>query len=392
MQVINYTLSFKALRIFVDNFNKNEADIKRRLRTSHNTLLEVLIKVYSTELIKCQKRNFDINNVPVYTNNTKLAKILKCSERTIQRYLNRICDSKAITKKVFRGTKHDYELYLNPQIFIVNNLASKQDAAIIDFQIKKEIQKLQNQQITQNLSLSQSATDCRLINDNSNTLLDKLNECGKLEQPTNPPSKFILKNSINSDMGDHVEKMGDHVPGVVNFNERKIAAPEQSLIKDFIERLWAMCFIRFYSHLVFMAPSQVRFAKTFFAHEFMFTEQKNYYKKFTELQTRIVQAETWANKNKFKIPLPDTYFSEKFKHSFHNTKVWFEVSKVNYVKYTDSKTKFDSNNKFQAFQKEYLKNPSLLIFNRTVKKISRLGQPELLKKFLETSTNPKIYA
>jgi len=121
MIVIHYPTAYKALDGFIDAFNERVAHKKERLRTGAVMTAKELIRIYGISLLKangCQEIKEE--ELPsLQTNNQQLAKLVKCSSRTIQRHIHKLHSAGIITHKVFHGSNSNFELLINPKILLV---------------------------------------------------------------------------------------------------------------------------------------------------------------------------------------------------------------------------------------------------------------------------------
>ena len=121
MIVIHYPTAYKALDCFIDTFNERAAHKKDRLRTGAVMTAKELIRIYGISLLKangCQEIKEE-ELPPLQTNNKQLAKLVKCSSRTIQRHILKLHSAGIITGKVFHGSNSNFELLINPKILLV---------------------------------------------------------------------------------------------------------------------------------------------------------------------------------------------------------------------------------------------------------------------------------
>lgn len=121
MIVIHYPTAYKALDCFIDKFNEAAAKSTDKLRTGAVMTAKELIRIYGVSLLKTNGyQAIDKNNLPtLQTNNRQLAKLVKCSSRTIQRHLIKLQSAGIVTSKVFHGSNSNFEVLINPNILLV---------------------------------------------------------------------------------------------------------------------------------------------------------------------------------------------------------------------------------------------------------------------------------
>lgn len=122
MIVVHYPTAFKALDRFIDAFNEKALNATDRLRTGAVMTAKELIRIYGISLLKINGlQELTGKELPsLQTNNHQLAHLVKCSARTIQRNLHKLLSAGIITHKHFRGSNANYELWINPQILLIN--------------------------------------------------------------------------------------------------------------------------------------------------------------------------------------------------------------------------------------------------------------------------------
>ena len=121
MSIIHYATAFNALDTYVENYNRNTNFLSEQVRQAMILTTREIIKIYSLSLLKANSiGSVDLQNLPpLRTNNVQLAKKANASIRTIQRHIARLREANIITAKKWRGSKADYELFINPDILLV---------------------------------------------------------------------------------------------------------------------------------------------------------------------------------------------------------------------------------------------------------------------------------
>src|SRR4051812_9582070 len=106
MIVIHYPTAFKALDCYIDTYNECAENRKDKLRTGAVMTAKELIRIYGISLLKANgSKEIVAENLPtLQTNNMQLAKLVKCSSRTIQRHVLKLQSAGIITSKIFHGS------------------------------------------------------------------------------------------------------------------------------------------------------------------------------------------------------------------------------------------------------------------------------------------------
>jgi hypothetical protein len=126
MIVIHYPTAFKALDRYIDDYNAKTKSKTARLRSGTVMTAKELIRIYGISLLKANgSQEIQANKLPtLQTNNVQLAKLVKCSTRTIQRHIIKLRQSGIITRKIFHGSNSNYEVLINPNILLIKQKLS----------------------------------------------------------------------------------------------------------------------------------------------------------------------------------------------------------------------------------------------------------------------------
>lgn len=121
MKPLDYTLTFRAMDSYVQNFNDNKEQLGDKLRQSVIATAKEIIRIYGSFLMKANKiKPLDGDSLPpLLTNNVQLAKLTNSSSRTIQRHIQKLIEAGIIKEKQFRGTNASYKLWISDQILCV---------------------------------------------------------------------------------------------------------------------------------------------------------------------------------------------------------------------------------------------------------------------------------
>jgi hypothetical protein len=123
MIVIHYPTAYKALDGYVDRYNASASNSTQKLKTATVAAAKEIIRIYGASLLTKKQQGFPLPGhlPPLRTNNQQLAGLIKCSSRSVQRYILKLRGASVITGKKFRGSNADYELWINPEILLVNH-------------------------------------------------------------------------------------------------------------------------------------------------------------------------------------------------------------------------------------------------------------------------------
>lgn len=321
---LDYTETFKASFYFIKNYNEKQKDadgkrnLKKEIRPAHKHVLEVLIRLFSTNVIKAGAISTD-EITPIYTNNVKLANATLMSRRTIGNILNRLEKTQVITKE-WRGTYADYVIHINPQILVYKGKIDVKNPPI------KELNQAEKAEIlTENTSEnSNKAQSLPLIleylKNISNLITDKV-KTSQFWSNEERQAFFSLKN--NTEKANKQVEISD---------ENKISDEKKFIIAI----LYDYAISRVFHKLRFISHFERLHIKKYFYNELKNLEKKPLNLKFEELMLRMHLINRWITKtptdkkqvqNRF-VPIPSLYFSEKVTFNFNNTKKWL-AEKIN---------------------------------------------------------------
>ncbi len=130
MIVIHYPTAFKALDEFISTYNLKANKPAEKIRAGAILTARELVRIYGISLLKASALpGFDSHSLPsLQTNNQQLASLVKCSARSIQRYVKKLISSGIITAKKFRGSNANYELWIKSEILSVGHRDGAENA------------------------------------------------------------------------------------------------------------------------------------------------------------------------------------------------------------------------------------------------------------------------
>lgn len=404
MIVIHYPTAFKALDRFIDQFNEQAGKCTQRLRTGAMATAKELVRIYGVSLLKANGvQEITRENLPtLQTNNHQLAKLVKCSVRTIQRHITRLQSAGIITRKIFHGSNANYELLIKPEILLVKEKLS----------VEKIEQALQNslevarQNDLQALNLNGMASNCRHTytcntgKQNNNVIIpvDKSerrslpltvlsltgdaagNTAGNAgEIVTKKNEDQIFEKKFDKEAGEIVSRAAPSGHG----NARPDAVRDNSLTM-YSDLLWMMARNLLYRHTA-LTERQVQTARRLIYKLYEPVSTEHLGKAHSQYVQRIALVDKYVRKDPAKrfVQLPYLYFDTTNKNGFVGTKKWF---------YDDQKRKQEVQRELTVSRaiQSYLNNdkkepakrtPPLLLFRKCENTIGKFNDPALLRRF-----------
>lgn len=396
MIVIHYPTAYKALDRFIDQYNEKAQKNADRLRTGAVMTAKEIIRIYGVSLLKangCQQVN--IENLPsLQTNNKQLAKLVKCSSRSIQRHILKLQSAGIITNKVFRGSNANYELLINPQILLIKERLPVDNAKN---ELRQALEQARKNEEKSNF-LPVQKTKCPDTysgnTGNINNLLigvhnsklsiadeptgNRTGNTGEIVQPFFEKQKKAEEknNEITGEIVSRAEKSGDK-----NF------APDparDNSLNLYVGCLWLMARNLLYKHTD-LTDRQVLIAKKLI-HKFyqpVSTDNlSNIHQRYVE---RIALAAKYVQKDpehRF-IPLPYRYFDTNNPNGFTGTKKWHQA-------YRERKKEVERElilgrmiRKYQSNEKKEpaKKRPPIQLFRECENTIGKFNDPSLTERF-----------
>lgn len=404
MIVIHYPTAFKALDRFVDQFNEQAEKYTQRLKTGAVTTAKELVRIYGISLLKANGvQEITRENLPtLQTNNHQLAKLVKCSVRTIQRHITRLQAAGIITRKIFHGTNADYELFIKPEIVLVKEklTVEKADQALknsLETARQNDLKALNPIGMTPNCPHTYT---CNTGKQNNNIII-----------PVDKSKRSSLPLTFFSEAGDVAGNMAGNAGEVVrkkNKNqifEKKFeneagevvsrAAPSghgnarPDAVRDnslslYSGLLWMMARNLLYRNTA-LTERQAQIARRLIYKLYEPVSTEHLGKAHSQYVQRIALVDKYIRKDPAKrfVQLPYLYFDTTNKNGFVGTKKWF---------YDDQKHKQDVQRELTVNRaiRRYLNNdkkepaqrtPPLLLFRKCENTIGKFNDPALLQRF-----------
>lgn len=411
MIVIHYPTAFKSLDQFIDLYNSSLCVKKERIKSGAVFTAKEIIRIYGISLLKANGiQAIEERNLPsLQTNNVQLAKLVKCSSRTIQRHIIKLKQAGIITKKVFHGSNSNYEVLINPKILLIKQkltvdnankdlqlalLAAKQNEA------KSSVSTFQKTNCphtyysnTRNINniiigvcnsfkiTSQNATN--KFKRNSTPLATK-NESGNGRGYSSGNTGEIASENLESpekklqEAGEIASRADDPTKTIIPLD-----AARDNFLNLYVSLLWLTCRCLLYK-TVDLTDRQVLIAKKLIRklYEPVLTEKlSNTHQHYVE---RIVLVSKYLKKDPLRyVPLPYRYFDTNNPTGFIGTKKWHKVDQVRKREIERELTLSRLVRKYQNNEKKPQsdKKQPLQLFRECENTIGKFNDPVLTERF-----------
>lgn len=348
MIVIHYPTAFKALNEFIDQFNAKTEKGINRLRTGAVMTAKEIIRIYGISLLKANGvRQVDPANIPsLQTNNKQLAKLVKCSPRTIQRHILKLQQVGIIKATLFHGSNSNYELWMNPQILLIKQ---KQPVDKVNEQFHRSLEAAKQKESGSINSVLQTTNcphtySCNTSNKRNNIII-AVNTVDKKRSSL----PLTIKNQASYATGDtgnttgntgeiakveiekqkkfsekNVEEAGEIASRADQSEHRNVVSDpaRDNSLKLFVGLFWLMARNLLYKN-VDLTDNQVQIAKKLIhkLYEPSTAENiSNFHQAYTE-RISIVYKYLQRDPKRF-VPLPYIYFDLQNPYGFIATKEW----------------------------------------------------------------------
>ncbi len=129
---VNMYASKIAFNSFMEQFNDSKEHNREMLKSPHLQMFDKLIQLSNRQikkdrqsLVETEPSCLHLNTEEPYvlfTNSTSLSRILKCSANTVRNRIAKLEKSGAIVSKTNHGRTKNYELLLNPELLLINDV------------------------------------------------------------------------------------------------------------------------------------------------------------------------------------------------------------------------------------------------------------------------------
>lgn len=403
MIVIHYPTAFKALDRFIDLFNERTEKSAQRLRTGAVMTAKELIRIYGVSLLKAgDVQQITKENLPtLQTNNQQLARLVKCSARTIQRHIVRLQAAGIITSKTFHGSNANYELLINPEILLIKEKLSVEKATQV---LEESLEAARKKDLSATLStLPTSKCPHTYSSNTSNIKNNRIIPVDNLKRSSLPlTAESVTGDATGNTTGNageivqekfekqifkkNFEEAGEIVSRAARPGDRNVPSGtvrDNSLIL-YSSLLWMMARNLLYRN-VDLTENQVNVAKALVRKLYEPIATENLSKVHSNYVQRIALVDKYIRKDPAKrfVTLPYLYFNTNNPNGFVGTKKWF---------YDDQKRKEEVKRELTVSRliRSYLNNekqeavkrkPSLQLFRQCENTIGKFNDPALLQRF-----------
>lgn len=377
MIAIHYPTAYRALDNYVDRFNSQTSQSSHKLKTATVAAAKEIIRIYGVSLLKKNNQRANPEQLPpLFTNNKQLATLVKCSSRSIQRYMIRLRQASIVTGKVHHGPNANYELWINPEILWANS----------GFQPE-----------TNNVLLKQPGLKNVLTHVNTPVF-------GPQRTDRLPSYSGNFKNNIQNEV-DNVDFLEIDDSGNISGNTRKIAErsdvpgnkssaaaagdypgneDENKLISPLVDEFWTAAKKQLYPCTTII-PRQEATARKLIRELYCQKSNRDLQEVHAAFLQRISLAAEYVQKDPIKrfIPLPYIYFDSTNAKGFTGTEEWYWQS----GRYKDNMRKeillerlikrYRNNDKAPLSQRL----PVLKLYKACEQRLAVYGDEELINKF-----------
>lgn len=396
MIVIHYPTAFKALDQFIEHYNLNASGHSDKIRAGAILTARELLRIYGVSLLKVGSLpGFDRSSLPsLQTNNQQLASLVKCSSRSIQRYVKKLIDAGIITAKKFRGSKANYELWIRPEIL---SLSQKQHVENAKAEVKIAPEQAKKKQSLPTVYQEQRPSCLHTYTGNfKNNIItgvetvDNSQNSGNIfwKHTENCLKNFVSGAEKNSEaaaprggdtrkIASQVDQLIDSVPAVYDPTCDNF----QSL---YVHLFWVMARKLLYKDRV-LTESQVQIAKKLIANFYTQVKKEHIdgiHKIYIERLSLVAKYLAKDPEKRF-VPLPYIYFDAKNTKGFVGTQRWYNDNQ----RYKNTRSidmalgaailKFTNNESEEPARRQ----PPLKLFQECNNTLRKLGGQPLLDRF-----------
>ena len=407
MPIIHYATAFNALDHYVDHYNHQTESLSQKVRQAMILTTREIIKIYSLSLLKANSiAPVDLQNLPpLRTNNVQLAKKANASTRTIQRHIARLREANIITAKKWRGSKADYELFINPDILLVTGekAVNKPEKPLKEFQNLKT----ENQQLKKEQTSTCPHTDTSNNGYINNILIgvNKLkNITSSLPLTTSIASRNATGNTLTGYTGKIAPKKNDDAGEIVrNIRVTKQTGAEISeadvarsaSLSVYVNSLWTLARNTLYKDH-YLTQSQEQRALELLRLWYEPVPDNLLPKVHQVYVERIAMVEKYIAKDSERryVQLPHQYFDPKNPNGFTGTRKWYQNQKKRELELQQKLIlqaqirRFINNEKKDTAKQK----PRLELYKSCETRIGKLGNPALLKTFHATILNHSTHS
>lgn len=402
MIVIHYPTAYKALDCFIDLFNEKAEKSSHKLRTGAVMTAKEIVRIYGISLLKangCQEIDKE-KLPPLQTNNMQLAKLVKCSSRTIQRHIIKLHAAGFITNKIFRGSNANYELLINPQILLAKEKLSV-DKAKIHFQevlnqaLKNEVKSTISPEQKTNCPHTYSSNNSYKRN-NIIITVDNSEKRSSLPLTDEDCSGYVTGNTtgntgeiaqvFSEKQKNNIQEAGEIASRADQSGHRNVApdtARDNSLTM-YVSLFWLMARNLLYTNTD-LTERQVMIAKKLIRKLYEPASTANLSAVHQQYVQRISLVAKFIQKDPLHrfVPLPYIYFDRYNPKGFVGTKEWYKADQQRKKEIERELTLSRLIRKYQNNEKRDVikKKSALQLFRECENTLGKFNDPVLTQRF-----------
>lgn len=380
MIAIHYPTAYKALDNYVDRFNSRTSQSSHKLKTATVAAAKEIIRIYGASLLKSKNQNLaDYNHLPpLYTNNQQLATLIKCSSRSIQRYILKLRQASVVTGKVLHGPNANYELWINPEILLTTGEISVQNDNSL---LKQPGLTKAFTRVSTDFSGPERTNRLQSYSGNfKNNILNEGNSVDFFKDDLSGNTrKIALENDLAGDKGSAAAG-----PESLPAGAMKQLTKDEEVLNTFVDLFWFTAKNLLYKYTS-ITTRQEQTARHLIENLYRQKSDRDLHAVHDMFIQRIQLAAEYVQKdpvNRF-IPLPYIYFNPDNAKGFLGTEEWY---------WEGRKRKADVNKELllERLIKRYLNNdhvpmsqkqPPLKLYKACEKRLAVFNDENLLSRF-----------
>ena len=388
---INYSTAFKALDVYIDHYNQSKKKSTEKIKSAVTLTAKEIIRIYGVFLLKAKAIPAD-GIPPLRTNNHQLAGLVKCSTRSIQRYIQKLQDAGIIIHKVWHGSNSSYELLINPDIL----LATPEPPA---FTAKSVAAKTNETEPKQGFQVDQKTnwlhTYTSYVNNNIIIDVDHVDN----SEPEGSPSPnagndagYSIAGHTEGKIGTELKKENKTGGGGAGVDDNN---PERQASVDFyVFMLWTLAQNTLYQDK-FVTPEQEVQAKRHLRKLYepvSAAQLPRVHQIYTEC---IALASKYVKKDPQHryVQLPHRYFDVTNSSGFIGTKKWWQIDNERKKEIQKKLILHAQVRKYQHNLKKVnsKQRPPLQVYQECEQRLGKLKDSAMLQQFHAAILTPNIY-
>ncbi len=398
MIVIHYPTAFKALDQFIGRYNLDAVKHSDKIRAGAILTARELLRIYGISLLKASSLpGFDQSRLPsLQTNNQQLASLVKCSSRSVQRYIKKLIAAGIITAKKFRGTNANYELWIKSEILSVGQRKGVENSKSEVKMPLAQAKKMQSESVVYPQKMP-SCPDTYSGNFKNNLIIgvetvDNSKNSGNIfwKHTENCFKNFFFGNEKSSaaaaphSPGDETRKIASRVDQSNGTGPAAYDPTCDNFHRMYVQLFWMMARNLLYKDTD-LTESQVQIAQRLIGNLYAPVKKEHIDKIHKIYIERLSLVSKYLAKDPERrfVPLPYIYFDTKNQKGFVGTKYWYEKHQARKkavmleLALSAAIRKFTKNEKREILKRK----PQLRVFRECENTLGKLGDPSLLTRF-----------